>query len=70
MANLQRILVVLSDNDRSKAALDHAQSLTAADNASLTVVNVNPYLDAYTDALACDHLEPTVIASARNTLIT
>ncbi len=52
MANLKRILVVLGDNDRSKAALDHAQSLAAADNATLTAVDVNPYLDAYTEALA------------------
>ncbi len=52
MANLKRILVVLSDNDRSKAALDHAQSLAAANDATLTAVDVNPYLDAYTDALA------------------
>ena len=52
MANLKRILVVLSDNDRSKAALDHAQSLAAANKSTMTAVDVNSNLDAYTNALA------------------
>ncbi len=52
MKILNSILLVLDDNDRSQRALNHAQSLAAAHDARLTVVDVKPYLDAYTEALA------------------
>ena len=72
MKHFDRILAVAGESDKGNAALAHATALAAANDAELTVVDVKPYLDEYTRALADimpgDELRELVLAHRREQL--
>ena len=51
MANKQRFLVVIQQQQGSERAIEHALELAGQNDAELTVVDTYSYLDAYTKAL-------------------
>ena len=52
MSDIRRILVVLAEGEQSLPALEHARMLAEHHEASLTIIDVKPYLETYTAALS------------------